>query len=161
MGPTRNAANQKPLRCSSSLTTFEHYSRPLGFWFPAFPADPMPNCYVCTCTSPVISILHYTNEMAGHPTSAMLENSRDWWMHLHPVSAKPVQNRMKTTLSECVFLVVLVCFINPRCTCAARVTVLGLCVRPSVCLLSHFLPLRATRLIKSNTNRFSTSLAWF
>ena len=38
------------------------------------------------------------------------------------------------------------CFINPRRACAARVTVLGHpSVRPSVCLLPRFLPLRATR----------------
>ena len=57
--------------------------------------------------------------------------------------------------------------INPRRACAARVTVLGLSFRPSVCpsvrlsvcLLPRFLPLRATRRPKSDTNGFSTTLA--
>ena len=47
---------------------------------------------------------------------------------------------------------------NPQRACAARVTVLGLsCL--SVCLLPRFLPLRATRRPKSDTNGFSTTLA--
>ena len=53
--------------------------------------------------------------------------------------------------------------INPRRACAARVTVLGLSFRPSVCLsvclFPRFLPLRATRRPKSDTNGFSTTLA--
>ena len=55
--------------------------------------------------------------------------------------------------------------INPRRACAARVTVLGLCVCVSVCLsvclLPRFLPLRATRRPKSDTNEFSATLALF
>ena len=53
--------------------------------------------------------------------------------------------------------------VNPRRACAARVTVLGLSFRLSVCpsvrLLPRFLPLRATRRPKSDTNGFSTTLA--
>ena len=56
-------------------------------------------------------------------------------------------------------------FINPRRACAARVIVLGLLfcpsVCPSVCLLPRFLPLRATRRPKSDTNGFSATLALF
>ena len=54
-------------------------------------------------------------------------------------------------------------FINPRRACAARVTVLGLSVRPSVrlsvCL--SVTTLRATRRPKSDTNGFSATLALF
>ena len=49
-------------------------------------------------------------------------------------------------------------FINPRRACATRVTVLGLCVCLSVCLLP---PPRATNRPKSYTNRFSATLASF
>ena len=49
--------------------------------------------------------------------------------------------------------------INPRCACAARVTVLGLSVLPSVCPVPLILALRATRRPKSATNRFSATLA--
>ena len=41
-------------------------------------------------------------------------------------------------------------FVNPRYACAARVTVLRLCV----CLSALILALRATRRPKSNTNGF-------
>ena len=51
--------------------------------------------------------------------------------------------------------------INPRSASAARVIVLGLSFRPSVCLLPRFLPLRATRQQKSYTNWFSATLAIF
>ena len=51
--------------------------------------------------------------------------------------------------------------INPRRACAVRVIVLGLSFRPSVRLLPHFLPLRATRRPKSDTNGFSATLALF
>ena len=52
-------------------------------------------------------------------------------------------------------------FINLRPACAARVTVVVLSFCLSVCLLSHFLPLRATRRPISNTNGFSATLAFF
>ena len=51
--------------------------------------------------------------------------------------------------------------INPRRACAAKVTVVVLSFRPSVCLLSHFLPLRTRRRPISDTNRFSATLAVF
>ena len=44
---------------------------------------------------------------------------------------------------------------NPQCACAARVTVIGLCV----CLLPRFLPLGATRQPISYANRFGATLA--
>ena len=43
--------------------------------------------------------------------------------------------------------------INPRRACAARVTVVVLSFRPSVCLLPRFLPLRARRRPISYTKR--------
>ena len=49
--------------------------------------------------------------------------------------------------------------INPRRTCAAKVTVLGLCVYLSVYLLALILALHATRQSKSDTNAFSVTLA--
>ena len=48
-------------------------------------------------------------------------------------------------------------FVNPWRACAARVTVLNLCV--CVCLLALILALRATRGPKSGTNGFSATLA--
>ena len=51
--------------------------------------------------------------------------------------------------------------VNPRRTCAVRVTVLGLSFRPYVCLLPRFLPPRATRQQNSDTNSFISTLAWF
>ena len=51
--------------------------------------------------------------------------------------------------------------IHPRRACAARVTVVVLSFRPSVCLLPRFLPLRATRRPISDTNGFSATLALF
>ena len=51
--------------------------------------------------------------------------------------------------------------INPRRACAARVTVVVLSFRPSVCLLPRFLPLRARRRPTSDTNGFSATLALF
>ena len=52
-------------------------------------------------------------------------------------------------------------YYNPRRACAARVKSVRPSVRLSVCLLPRFLPLRATRRPKSDTNGFSTTLAWF
>ena len=46
---------------------------------------------------------------------------------------------------------------NPRHACAARVTVVGLCV--CVCLSVTILALQATRRLMSNTNSFSSILA--
>ena len=48
------------------------------------------------------------------------------------------------------------CLINPRCTCAVRVTILGL---TCVCLSALILALRTTRRPKSDTNGFSATLA--
>ena len=45
--------------------------------------------------------------------------------------------------------------INPRRTCAARVTVVGLCV----CLSTNILALQATRRLMSDTNSFSATRA--
>ena len=45
-------------------------------------------------------------------------------------------------------------YFNPRRACAARVTVLGLCVCPSVCVSTTILALQATRWLMSNTNSF-------
>ena len=45
--------------------------------------------------------------------------------------------------------------INPRCACAARVTVLGLCV----CLSTNIVALQAMRWLKSDTNSFSATRA--
>ena len=47
--------------------------------------------------------------------------------------------------------------VNPQRACAARVIVLGLSFRLSVC----FLPLRATRRPKDDTNGFSATLGLF
>ena len=49
--------------------------------------------------------------------------------------------------------------INPRRTCAARVTVVVLCVCLSVCLSATILALQATRRLMSDTNRFSATRA--
>ena len=49
-------------------------------------------------------------------------------------------------------------FINPRCSCASRVTVL-VCL--SVCLLPRFMPLCATMRPRSDTNGFSATLGSF
>ena len=51
--------------------------------------------------------------------------------------------------------------INPRRACAARVTVVVLSFRPSVCLLPRFHPLRARRRPISDTNGLSATLALF
>ena len=45
--------------------------------------------------------------------------------------------------------------INPRRACAARVTVVGLCVCLFVCLSTTILALQATRRLMSDTNSFS------
>ena len=50
------------------------------------------------------------------------------------------------------------CIINPRRTCAARITVLGLCVCLSVCLSTTILGLQATRRLMSDTNNFSCTI---
>ena len=54
-------------------------------------------------------------------------------------------------------------FINPRRACAARVTVVVLCVCPSVCLSvclsATILGLQATRRLMSDTNSFSATRA--
>ena len=49
--------------------------------------------------------------------------------------------------------------INPRRACEARVTVVGLCVRPSVRLSTTILALQATRRLMSDTNSFSATRA--
>ena len=49
--------------------------------------------------------------------------------------------------------------INPRRACAARVTVVVLCVCLSVCLSTTILALRATRRLMSDTNSFSATRA--
>ena len=49
--------------------------------------------------------------------------------------------------------------INPRRACAARVTVVGLCVCLSVCLSTTILALQATRRLMSDTNSFSARRA--
>ena len=49
--------------------------------------------------------------------------------------------------------------INPRRACAARVTVVVLCVCLSVCLSTTILAPRATRRLMSDTNRFSATRA--
>ena len=46
------------------------------------------------------------------------------------------------------------CFINPRRACAARVTVVVLCVCLSVCLSMTILGLQATRRLMNDTNSF-------
>ena len=61
-------------------------------------------------------------------------------------------------------IIVIHVVINPRCTCAARITVVVLfrpSVFPSVCLFPRFLPLRATRRPITDTNGFSATLALF
>ena len=54
-------------------------------------------------------------------------------------------------------------FINPRRACAARVTVVGLCVCLFVCLFvclsTTILALQATRRLMSDTNSFSATRA--
>ena len=52
-------------------------------------------------------------------------------------------------------------FINPRRACAARVTVVVLCVCVSacVCVSTTILGLQATRRLMSDTNRFSATRA--
>ena len=50
-------------------------------------------------------------------------------------------------------------FINPRRACAARVTVVVLCVCLSVCLSTAILGLQATRRLMSDTNIFSATRA--
>ena len=49
--------------------------------------------------------------------------------------------------------------INPRRACAARVTVVVLCVCLSVCLSTTILGLQATRRLMSETNIFSATRA--
>ena len=63
-------------------------------------------------------------------------------------------------------IIMLICdIINPRRACAARVTVVVLCVCLSVCLSDYsrttttLLALRATRRLMSDTNRFSATRA--
>ena len=60
-----------------------------------------------------------------------------------------------------VMMYIITIIINPRCACAARVTVVVLSFRPSICLLPRFLPLRARRRPISETNGFSATLALF
>ena len=77
-----------------------------------------------------------------------------------------VESSWRTTLTRAISLLSvdlnpMLNVINPRRACAARVIVLGLSFRPSVCLLPRFLPLRATRRPKSDTNGFSATLALF
>ena len=49
--------------------------------------------------------------------------------------------------------------VNPRRACAARVTVVGLCVCLSVCLSTTILALQATRRLMSDTNSFGATRA--
>ena len=49
------------------------------------------------------------------------------------------------------------CVINPRCTCAARVTVLGVCV--CVCVSVSILALQAMTQIMSDTNSCNATSA--
>ena len=49
--------------------------------------------------------------------------------------------------------------INPRRACAARVTVVVLCVCLFVCLSTTILALQATRRLMSDTNSFSATRA--
>ena len=51
------------------------------------------------------------------------------------------------------------CVYNPRRACTARVTVVVLCVCPSVCLSTTILALQATRRLISDTNSFSATKA--
>ena len=62
-----------------------------------------------------------------------------------------------TCTCTCTYTCVSWVLINTRRACAARVTLLGLCV----CLSALILALRVTRRSKSDTNRFSATLAWF
>ena len=54
---------------------------------------------------------------------------------------------------------VTVSVINPRRACAARVTVIVLCVCLSVCVSTTILALQATRRLMSDTNSFSATRA--
>ena len=56
-------------------------------------------------------------------------------------------------LSSCSFI------FNPRRACAARVTVLGLCLCVSVCLSTLILALQARKRLMSDTNIFSDTSA--
>ena len=59
------------------------------------------------------------------------------------------------------FIVLLsIVVVNPRRACAARVTVVGLCVCLSVCLSTTILALQAMRRLMSDTNSFSATRAW-
>ena len=59
---------------------------------------------------------------------------------------------------KCQAILILV-LINPRRACAARVTVVGLCVCLFVCLSATILALQATRRLMSDTNSFSATRA--
>ena len=59
-------------------------------------------------------------------------------------------------LYDLYYTLLLCIIINPRRACAARVTVVVLCVcRPSVCLPTTILGLQATRRLMSDTDIFS------
>ena len=83
--------------------------------------------------------------------------------HLHRVSRSVSDLTHSALVYMCAYP--LIDIVNPRCACAARVTVvvlsfcLSVCL--SICLLPRFLPLRATRRPISDTNGFSATLALF
>ena len=101
--------------------------------------------YVYTCVSVVIQLANYT-------CMCVLCVSFNH-LAVFPVFGNGVM----------LVLYILFSLVNPRRACAARVTVLGLCVCLfvclSVCLLPRFLPPRATNRPKSDTNGFSATLA--
>ena len=67
-----------------------------------------------------------------------------WWAPIH------IQ---MYNVCTCAYLV------NPRRACAARVTVVALCVCLSVCVSATILGLQATRRLMSDTNSFSATRA--
>ena len=73
---------------------------------------------------------------------------------LHTCAAKCYSVRLSFTVT------LVICYvINPRRACAARVTVVVLCVCLSVCLSATVLALQATRRLMSDTNSFSATRA--
>ena len=100
--------------------------------------------------------------LKGYRASIYL--GRKWLMHVHVYTCivhrsawSVVQSAAQGVHCVCMYI------FNPRRACAARVTVVGLCVCLSVCLFvclsTTVLALQATRRLMSDTNSFSATRA--
>ena len=133
-GHTYTCTYERTYTCTyKSLTTLAHTHRA--------------NVYTCMCEPT-------RKTMGGFPTSARAVLN---FLLLPPLCNRSHSNSMQHSNYRLLSLV------NPRHACAARVTVVGLCVCVFVCLSvcqsTTILALQATRRLISDTNSFSATRA--